>query len=232
MTIFGKLELDVAAPPPVGTGKVELDGDDWQLGFNAGTLFELSEQTRLGLTYFSGVDFDLGGDVKVTGGGLTLANVGVNTDLPLPQMVRAGVYHDINSRWALLGTIAWEEWSELDTVNISTGTNGAALPKNWDDVWHFAIGLHYRPSTQWLLQAGLAYDTSPVDAEDRTADMPIDEQIRYALGAQYAWSEKLSIGAQFEYIDLGNAEIKGPLLNGDYKTNDLFIFGFNLNWKL
>jgi hypothetical protein len=43
-------------------------------------------------------------------------------------------------------------------------------------------GVHYRPVEKWLLQLGFAYDTSPVDSDDRTPDMPIDRQIRYATG--------------------------------------------------
>jgi long-subunit fatty acid transport protein len=61
--------------------------------------------------------------------------------------------------------------------------------------------------------------------------MPIDRQIRYSLGAQYKWSEKLSVGSQFEYADYGSAKIKNRLLKGDYEHNDIFFFAVNLNWK-
>ena len=84
---------------------------------------------------------------------------------------------------------------------------------------------------RWLLQAGFAYDTSPVDSDDRTPDMPMDRQIRYAAGAQYKWSDRLSTGAQFVYADYGKAKIDNDLLQGDYKRNDIFFFALNANWK-
>ncbi len=127
--------------------------------------------------------------------------------------------------------MGWEDWSAFDNINISTGQGSKKIPRNWDDTYKFAAGVHYRPVDQWLLQLGFAYDTSPVDAKDRTSDMPIDRQIRYATGAQYQWSKDVSLGGQFVYADYGDAKIKNDLLRGDYKRNDLFFLAFNVNWK-
>ena len=91
--------------------------------------------------------------------------------------------------------------------------------------------MHFRPVEKWLLQLGFAYDTSPVDADDRTPDMPIDRQIRYATGVQYQWSDDVSVGGQFVYADYGDAKIKNDLLRGDYKRNDIFFLALNANWK-
>ena len=75
----------MAAPPPDGNGRVDLDGDDCEVGFDAGVLFEPTERTRLGLLYFSGWDLEFGGDLEIKGTGI---NVGTDTDLDLPQMIR------------------------------------------------------------------------------------------------------------------------------------------------
>jgi long-chain fatty acid transport protein len=141
------------------------------------------------------------------------------------------MYHELNDQWALLGTIDWEDWSAFDNVNISTGQGSQNIPRDWHDTYKFAAGVHYRPVDPWLLQLGFAYDTSPIDSDDRTPDMPIDRQIRYSLGAQYKWSENISVGSSFVYADYGDAKIKNNLLRGDYERNDLFFFALNLNWK-
>ena len=228
--IYGKLELELAGLLP--GRKITIDGDDLEYTFNLNALFELSDRTRLGVVYWSEADLNFSGDVEQQPSG---QQAGVDTALPLPQLVRAGIYHEINDRFALLGSIGWEDWSSLDNVNISLASASAALPKNWEDTWHFAAGIHYRLSDPWLLQFGIAYDTSPVDAEDRTADMPIDRQIRYTIGTQFEKSEKLTIGCAFEYADLGDAEINNssPIngLKGEYKNNDFLAFMINFNWK-
>ena len=105
--------------------------------------------------------------------------------------------------------------------------------QNWNDTYHFSVGAHYKPVDDWLLQAGVTYDTSPVDAKDRTADMPIDRQIRLAVGAQHQLSETMTVGGSFEYIDFGSSRISDPnTLTGDYQTNRAFFFALNANFKL
>jgi long-chain fatty acid transport protein len=226
--VFAKLKMEVAIPTPGVDGRAEIDGDDISATFNLGALFEPTEKTRIGIIYWYKTDLDFEGDTEINPLGL---KVGFDTSLPLVQFIRTGIYHEINRKFALLGTVAWENWSDFDNQNISVGRGSTVIQRNWDDTWHFAGGIHYRPSQPWLLQAGIAYDTSPVDAVDRTPDMPIDRQWRYSFGAQYELSEKVNIGGIFEYADLGKAEILNPLLIGDYKSNEIFFFAFNVNWK-
>jgi long-chain fatty acid transport protein len=78
---------------------------------------------------------------------------------------------------------------------------------------------------------GFAYDSSPVDAKDRQAWAPADRQLRYAVGTQYQWSERLSLGGNFEYVDLGKGKINNKqTLEGDFKRNEIFFVGLNANW--
>jgi hypothetical protein len=60
----------------------------------------------------------------------------------------------------------------------------------------------------------------------------MDRQIRYAVGAQYQWSERLNVGGAFEYIDLGDARIDDPtLLKGEYEENRIFMIAFNFSYQ-
>lgn len=227
--MYGELELEAAIPlGPLPDGKAEIDGDDWAYGWNLGLLYEMTEYTRFGAIYWSNMDLEFSGDAKISPIGAAAA---IDTDLPMAQFIRGGFYHDLNDKWAVLGTVSWEEWSRLDNVNISSSRGTTPIPKNWDDTWQYALGFHYRPNNKWLLQTGISYDTSPTSPGDRTADMPIDQQIRYAVGGQYEWSETFSIGGSFEYVDLGSAKINRPALIGEYDRNAIFALGVNANWK-
>ena len=223
-----ELELKAKAPPPNGNGEVKIDGNDVAFGFGLGALFEVSERTRFGVVYQSEIEPEFDGDVKLSPPGL---EAGTDTKITLAQFIKVSGYHELNDRWALLGTVGWEDWSAFKDVNISTGRGSQKIPRNWDDTWKFAAGVHFRPVDKWLLQLGFSYDTSPVDSKDRTPDMPIDRQIRYATGVQYKWSDRLSVGGQFVYADYGKAKINNDLLKGDYKRNDILFFAMNANWK-
>lgn len=87
---------------------------------------------------------------------------------------------------------------------------------------------------RWLLQTGFTYDSTPVSKTDRTADMPIDAQVRVAVGGQYAWNKRLTVSGALEYAFLGDAESSDTSrfgLIGDYSRNDIFIFSIHANWR-
>ncbi len=233
LAMYARLDMDVSAPPPDGDGKVELDSlDDFEVGWNAGVLFDLCPGTRLGIVYSSELDTKFSGDVRLVPGKIPAEiETAIDTGLPLPQLLRVGLYHELNDRFALLSTVGWEDWSALENQFVSLEQGSTAIPRGWEDTWHFALGLQYRPDDVWMVQTGLAYDTSPVDTEDRTADLPIDRQIRVALGAQYQWSEDLNVGASFVYANYGDAEIDNDLLKGDYSSNNIFFLAFNADWR-
>ena len=228
--MYANLEIKAKAPPPNGIGEVKIDGNDVAFGFGLGALFEVSDRTRFGIVYQSEIEPEFSGDVKFSGGAVN-ADAGVDTKIPLAQFIKVSGYHELNDRWALLGTVGWEDWSAFKEVNISTGRGSQKIPRDWHDTWKFAAGVHFRPVDKWLLQLGFSYDSSPVDSDDRTPDMPIDRQIRYATGVQYKWSDRLSLGGEFVYADYGKAKIDNDLLKGDYKRNDIFFFAMNANWK-
>jgi long-chain fatty acid transport protein len=236
LAMYADLDYKLAAPPinpPVGgAGRVEVDGNDWAYGYNLGALFELNPGTRVGVTYVSKLEPDFAGDLEIDTGGGPAFSTGSEVALTFPQTVRVAAYHELNDQWALLGTVGWEDWSDFDSLLVSTQAGGANIPTEWRDTYHFSGGVHYRPVEEWLLQAGITYDTSPVSDGNRTAYLPMDRQIRYAIGAQYQWNERMSVGGAFEYIDLGDARIDDPdLLTGDYQTNRIFAFALNFGYK-
>ena len=229
---YGSLDpMKLKAPNPAES-TVKIDGDDWAFGYTFGTLIEFSDRTRFGFKYLSKTTYDFSGDLKVSGG--ALGGVKVNSDLKLrfPQTVTLSFYHEFNDQFAVLTTADWEDWSTLKDLPISTSTGGGAIPRDWKDTYKLAGGIHYRPTKPWLLMTGVAYDSSPVDSKDRTADMPIDRQLRYSVGTQYQWSEHLNLGGSFVYADYGKAKINNNrTLKGDFKRNDLFFFALNASWK-
>jgi long-chain fatty acid transport protein len=210
---------------------IEVDGDDWAFGYSVGALIEFSERSRLGIKYNSKAKFEFDGGVKVSGGILGGVKVSSELELEFPQFVEVGFYHEVNDQFALLATADWEDWSTLGDIPLSAGNVSGGIPQNWKDTYKLAGGVHYRPSQPWLLMTGFAYDTSPVDAKDRQAYLPADRQLRYAVGTQYQWSDRLSLGGNVEYVDLDKAKINDKqTLKGEYKRNDMFFIGLNANW--
>jgi long-chain fatty acid transport protein len=213
--------------------QISIDGTDTQVSFNLSLLFEPGEKTRVGVAYVSETEFDYSGDLTRNPLDLTAP---VNTTLTLAQVLRIGVYHDITPKAAILGTLGWEDWSALESQFISVGSEATVtIPRNWEDTYRYGVGFHYRVGEPWLVRFGVNYDTSPTRATDRTADLPVDSQLRFGAGFQNERGDVFSWGAELLYADLGDAEIvsigRVRDLVGSYKSNDYFGAAFNLQWR-
>jgi long-chain fatty acid transport protein len=235
--------------PGSADGKLELDADDVGYGFNAGILVSPWSTTRFGLTYRSKVDLEFKDAAKLKNIGLVLQGIlnlsglagsKVDIDMTVPQAVMLSAYHQLTDRWAVMGNIGWQDWSEFGKQDLtlrSTESTTFTQDLDYDDTWHFALGAQYRFAERWLWSMGAAYDTSPADEDTRTPDLPLDRQIRIGTGIQYGWNEDVTMGVAYEYLDAGKAEIdqeggllQGPL-KGDYDPNAIHFFAVNLIWK-
>ncbi len=82
-----------------------------------------------------------------------------------------------------------------------------------------------------LFTFGVAYDSSPVDDEDRTADLPVDEQFKFALGWSKVKPDRVrSIG--FTFIHLGDNRIdqttQGVRFAGKFDPSYLIFASYSL----
>ena len=249
--LYSELKLDVALP---GSGltnaRAEVDGDDTRAGYNLSAYYEISDATRIGVLYQSKFDFESGGNVVVKNfaGSPRLSS---DTELPLVAYIKGSISHDFTPDFSGHVTVGWEEWSDLDSVILTAEDNTVELAKDWDDIWHVAFGIEYKLAPEWTLNLGYRFDQSPTYARDRTADLPVDEQKRYAIGFRYDRRKNFTMGAHLVYADLGDAQIDssnsiqvptpGPVVDtievptgyrGDFSDNNAIFFSLSFNWKL
>jgi long-chain fatty acid transport protein len=76
-----------------------------------------------------------------------------------------------------------------------------------------------------------------MNVANRSPSMPLDRNWRLAAGIQYDWSQNLTLGFAYEYINLGPADINkqgdpfiGTLV-GDYSTNMVNVVNLNVIYK-
>jgi long-chain fatty acid transport protein len=247
--VYGDMSARTAINTPLeeGDGRLKFDASDVGYGFNAGALFEVSPQTRFGITYASRVELNFKDDLKFknlpdTGirGALLKASGILDSDLKvnwnIPRQVALGAYQELTKDLALVATLNWQDWSDFGLAEISMPDNDTtSVSINWKDTYHVGLGAYYRVAEPWLLMVGWAYDSSPIsNKKDRSPVLPVDRQFRYAAGVQYDCSKTFSVGAAYTLIDAGDCKIDkdgGALtgqLEGKYDPN--FIHAVNLNF--
>ncbi|MGE0085671.1 MAG: OmpP1/FadL family transporter [Desulfococcaceae bacterium] len=230
-------------------GELHLEDDPWAFQVNAGLLFELSKDTRFGLTYLSEGEIDLTSDLEFRdlGAGLNtiLKNRGLLTgeidlEMKMPQSVMFSVYHQLSDRLALMADAGWQNWEEFGKVDVGISSENLTTLKadmKYDDTYHVAFGAQYRAAPQWLLSVGAAYDSSCMEDENRSPSLPLGEAWRFAFGTQYQWSKDIDIGWAYELMWAGELDMdvnRGPLagrLAGTYEDVALHFFNVNLSWK-
>ena len=237
--MYTELEMDLAVPqgPGLNDATAKLDGDDVVVALNLSVAYDYNDTTRIGAIYNSEFEAEYSGHIKKTGD----LKTSTDTDLTFAAKVRVSLSHDITDSTTGHLSWGWEDWSAMGNVSISVENGGVSLPRNWEDTYHYAVGLTHTLSDAWRVNAGIAYDTNPVDKTDRTADMPLDRQVRYAFGVEHTPSQGPGIAGSLVYADYGSAAIESDGLggdggatgfSGDYGSNDIIFFSISASWDL
>lgn len=216
----------------------------WGFVANVGVLVQAGDKNRFGVTYLSAVDLDFQDTPRFTGLGPGLGAIlanpsGLNLGMTVPQSVMISGHQQLNDQWAIMAYAGWQDWSQFGNVQVGVegGSTTTANLKS-QDIWHGAIGAQYQGSEQWLFSGGVAFDRSAVNNANRTITLPVGQNWRFDLGAQYQISESVNLGAAYEFMWGGNLPVDpgtdGPLrgrVAGVYEDTWLYFFTLNLTWK-
>jgi long-chain fatty acid transport protein len=252
VALYGVLEEKAAVNnigPNQPDGRLKIKDSDLTYQANLGVLVEPRKGTRFGLTYLSEGDLEFKDEPNFSnlGPGLEailraqgLLDAKIKVKFTMPQALMLSAFHELNDHWAIMGNLGWQEWSEFGKVGVavtSENTSSLTIDRNYKDTWHVAVGAQYRVTAPWLLTAGVAYDSSMVDDEDRTPDLPLGESWRFGLGTRYEWSKKLAFGLGYTLLWSGDLDMdvnRGPLagkVSGTYENTSMSFINFYLNWK-
>ena len=243
--MYGFTDAHVAVNNFVGPdGQMRLNDTTWGFGAVAGILFQVSEKTRFGISYLSPVKLDFKATPSFTGLGPVLAPLlanppELNLGVTVPQSVILSAYHALNPQWALMADFGWQNWNQFHNLRIefNSGLQTTAINPEFHDTWHGAIGGQYRPSQEWLFSAGVAFDSSAANTENRTFTLPIGQSWRFGLGAQYHIRANVNIGVAETFAWIGDMSINQGTevsaqgrVSGIYNNAWVSFTSLTLNW--
>lgn len=255
--VYGRFLTEVAVDNnPLGLGNTD-DGQlkyqdsDWGMGVTAGLLYKINDRTKLGLSYVSQVklNFEDKPELNDINNPLLSAALGrinadqLNAEMTIPQLALASISHQLNDQWTVLGSLGWQDWSEFGRIGVEVDGNpnsssvSREVNRNYKDTWHASIGAQNQMTQKLRINMGVGYDSSAVDDEDRTADMPINEGWRLATGFNYEVDESLSLNMNYTLVWMGDMSIdqtksrSGETLSGEYKNAAIHIIGGGATWR-
>jgi long-chain fatty acid transport protein len=252
VALYGVFEQKAAVNnigPNQPDGRLRIKDDDLAFQANLGILVEPRKGTRFGLTYLSEAELEFTDRAEFSNLGPALEAIlraqglldsKIEVEFTMPQAVMLSAFHELNDRWAVMGNLGWQDWSEFGKVGVtvtSEDISSLTVDRNYKDTWHVAVGGQYRVAEPWLLTAGVAYDSSMVDDDDRTPDLPLGESWRFGAGARYDWSQKLAFGLGYTFLWSGDLDMdvnRGPLsgrVSGTYENTSMHFINLFLDWK-
>ncbi|KGY12909.1 aromatic hydrocarbon degradation protein [Vibrio tubiashii] len=188
-------EMNVLAAPGTTTTQqlMDIDASGWAVGFNLGTVFELDENNRFGLSYHYSPEKEVSGTVSYQGN----SNIG-DLKIPLPDMFEFSGYHRIeDSSFAVHYSVQWIGWSAFDRLAT---TNGTVIKEyKWKDTFHYAIGGTYYVNENWEARIGYMYDEGVQD-ELTSVSVPDSDRQWFSAGATYHINKDQTVDLGFTYL--------------------------------
>jgi len=223
----------IAQATPGLESSVRIKGSDNAWGWNAGVLWDISPDHRVGLHYRSSVKYDISGSAQFTNpvpsappalagtvaalaaavNAGALYNSGVTSEVEIPPIVNLSFFSALGSQWDVMIDAQWTGWSTIETLTFvrSDGKVLQSTPEHFEDAWKVAVGANYRPGGAWLLRAGMAYDQSPVQTVFRTPRLPDADRTWLTAGGQFRFSKAMTfdVGAAYIWVKESTINING-----------------------
>lgn len=214
-------------------GNDEKENDhDWEASYRLGLLMDLTDQTRAGITWNSKTqyDFKINGTARLPQGDFTIP---VTAQVNAPQQLMFSLVHDIDKQWSVMGDLGWQDWSQFGAPQITVNGQKVNNSSRMKDTWHTAVGVQYRPTDQWRLNAGVAFDSTPYkDQSDVSIALPTGDEWRFATGAQYQLTPASNIGFAVEYLHMQSSKVASPdVFSGSYDHPYLWFTSVNYSYQ-
>ncbi len=219
----------------------DLNADDWGVGYNLGLLYEISDQTRMGVAYRSRILHEVKGDAAfglvnrsfLAGFGLDAVALaqfspqGLTSKVELPASASLGIFSQVTQEWALMADVMWTDWSSFDKLLIlfdgSLASNPSLTTENWNDNWRYSVGATFTPDETWTLRLGLAYDETPIPDAFRTPRIPGEDRFWTAIGGGYRLNENIRFDLAYVHLFVRDSKVmKTGLAAEDLSRGSLF----------
>jgi long-chain fatty acid transport protein len=238
-----RMKVDKLSP---GDGNLRWQDTDFAVQGNFGVMYEPSEDTRIGVRYLTETSLDFKDDVRISdigpGDGFSGEPVELDLGLKMPQSLMAGIWQRVSDRWAVLGSLGWDDWSQFAYIDVGVqpviGAGGVNTTVNaeFKDTYHVGIGAEYQATKKLMYTMGAAYDSEMASDANRPIELPMGKQYRLGGGIKYAKSENLTLGSTLSVLYEGDLPVKDSTgsygqVSGEYSSIYILFAGFYANWK-
>jgi len=215
------------------SGRVDIDGKDWGMGFNLGLVYHHDDDTRFSVAYRSNVKHHLKGDARwqvqapaanlaaLLDGALPGAGTQVQQRLlagytdsaaslrvDTPESLSFAIFKQ-QQKLAVMADVTLTRHSRFSELRIDFDNllPDSVTPQKWVNTLRGAFGVSYQWSDNLKLRAGVALDQSPVSQANRTPSIPDGDRSWLSAGLNWKLDPKSSVDLALSYIHVARGQI-------------------------
>ncbi|MCF6237987.1 MAG: outer membrane protein transport protein [Candidatus Marinimicrobia bacterium] len=225
----------------------ELEGDTIEAGYNLALTIRPTDKLNLAATYRSKVDMDMEGDGTLSASGSfpngIIPGAGYqgsgDVSVPVPAVLALAVSYSFEK-----ATVEFEYdrtyWSAYEQIDINysrdlyhpvlTTAFDNPVPKNWDDVDAFRLGLTYSWNDNLKLMGGAGIDGNPIPVSTLSFDLPDSDAWFLSFGFRYKM-EDISFGAAYLYAQKDDRTVVNSALNGEFTDGSSHLLSASVAYQ-
>ena len=222
---------------PIGLeGRMRITDTANAIAYNLAMLVKPTDNLKFGFNYRSRVDlrFD-DADVKFGGAFSTTTTKAKIRPIPLPPIINAGLFWQINPSWGAEFVYEYTRWSEFKNfaatfaptttfLPLGIPVTGFNLPQNWKNTNTLRLGSSYKLNKNWELRGGLAVEESAIPSGTLNPAIPDADKLTLNAGIGYKW-EKLSLDFGYMAVFYKTRTVTNNELEGLPATAPLGFLG-------
>jgi long-chain fatty acid transport protein len=217
--------LSLAIGPTINYGDAELrsfpgapfrfHGDDTDIGFNAGILWQPWTQHSFGVTYRSATDMNFSGHVNSVFPAST-------SGFRFPRNIVFAYSFRPTTNWNFEFDADWTDWDNLNTVTLNgVPPPNNKLPFNWRSSWFYEFGATRYLNNGWSVSGGYIYSENSVPNSSFNPIVPDSDRHIFSIGVGKKYNH-LSWNAGYQFAwgpsrTVFNTTIPSALANGTYE---------------
>ncbi len=212
---YAQVDLKQALGLTANANALQLRGDSYDLGYRLGITLTPMQGTSIGIAWRSAIDQSIKGQARITTPGPTLITP-VKLNLPLPGSLVFGLSQTINEQWQAHIGVEWTNWSRFNSLPVTSlltggpytiGGNPVILNFKYKDSWYFSGAIEYKYNPDLTLRAGVGYELSAVNDENRSVLISDNDRLWLSAGFSYNVTKKLTFDLGYNYIAVQKARV-------------------------
>ena len=218
----------------------DMEGDSIDFGYNAALSYRPDPEVKLAVTYRSKIDLTEEGhatlysaDLNADYNGLVTYDGEAGVTVPVPAALNVALAWSPTEATTL--EFVWERtfWSaykELDfeyaePINepLAAMAFDDPLPKNWQDVSAYRLGVTHHFDAQWTAMAGVVYDETPIPDESLNFETPDSDSLTFGLGGRYQLNARMNLGFSGLYSIRKDRTVTNDSVDGSFEDSRVIL---------